>query len=88
MVTYFLLIVRYYRIVSRRKLLVDEKSCRFDTTYPSGCYTHSTTFIPHQVLRTPKPNYKIVCPPCDTREMVEFPLSIRKRIILSVAQFR
>ncbi|KAJ3518162.1 hypothetical protein NLJ89_g20 [Agrocybe chaxingu] len=31
---------------------------------------------------------RIVYPPCDTREMAKFPLTPRKRIILSVAQFR
>jgi len=30
----------------------------------------------------------IVYPPCDTRELAEFPLQGRERIILSVAQFR
>lgn len=31
---------------------------------------------------------RIVYPPCDTREIAAFPLEGRKRIILSVAQFR
>ncbi|KAF8877139.1 mannosyltransferase [Gymnopilus junonius] len=31
---------------------------------------------------------RIVYPPCDTREMAKFPLTPRKRVILSVAQFR
>ncbi|KAG1727063.1 glycosyltransferase family 4 protein [Suillus paluster] len=31
---------------------------------------------------------KIVYPPCDTREMAQFPLDARERIILSIAQFR
>jgi len=33
-------------------------------------------------------NARIVYPPCDTREMAQFPLMPRQRIILSVAQFR
>lgn len=36
----------------------------------------------------PPKSSKIVYPPCDTREMVKFPLGQRSRIILSVAQFR
>ncbi len=31
---------------------------------------------------------RIVYPPCDTREMAQFPLQGRQRILLSVAQFR
>ncbi|KAG2069040.1 mannosyltransferase [Suillus decipiens] len=31
---------------------------------------------------------KIVYPPCNTREMAQFPLDSRERIILSIAQFR
>jgi alpha-1,2-mannosyltransferase len=31
---------------------------------------------------------RIVYPPCDTREMSEFSLDNRERVILSVAQFR
>ncbi|KAH9831328.1 mannosyltransferase [Rhodofomes roseus] len=37
--------------------------------------------------QTPK-SARIVCPPCDTREMAKFPLEGRERVILSVAQFR
>lgn len=36
----------------------------------------------------PPTSARIVYPPCDTREMVKFPLGHRDRIILSVAQFR
>ncbi|KAG1796896.1 glycosyltransferase family 4 protein [Suillus variegatus] len=35
-----------------------------------------------------KPEANIVYPPCDTREMAQFPLDERERIILSIAQFR
>jgi alpha-1,2-mannosyltransferase len=38
--------------------------------------------------RNPPQSAKIVYPPCDTRDMVKFPLTNRERIILSVAQFR
>ena len=39
--------------------------------------------------RTPPPKAaKIVYPPCETQELVPFPLEGRQRIILSVAQFR
>lgn len=31
---------------------------------------------------------QIVYPPCDTREMAQFPVEGRERIILSLAQFR
>ena len=31
---------------------------------------------------------RIVYPPCDTREMAAFPLTLRQRVILSIAQFR
>jgi hypothetical protein len=31
---------------------------------------------------------RIVYPPCDTHEMVNFPLGPRERVILSIAQFR
>jgi alpha-1,2-mannosyltransferase len=31
---------------------------------------------------------QIVYPPCNTREVVKFPLEGRKRVILSIAQFR
>ncbi|KAI0783434.1 mannosyltransferase [Abortiporus biennis] len=36
----------------------------------------------------PPRSASIVYPPCDTRELVKFPLEGRERIILSVAQFR
>jgi alpha-1,2-mannosyltransferase len=41
-------------------------------------------FAPQQGPQTAK----VVYPPCDTREMVKFPLTNRERVILSVAQFR
>ena len=31
---------------------------------------------------------RIVYPPCDTREMAQFPYEGRERVILSIAQFR
>ncbi|KAJ3551117.1 hypothetical protein NM688_g4919 [Phlebia brevispora] len=36
----------------------------------------------------PPRSARIVYPPCDTREMAQFPLEDRERIILSIAQFR
>ena len=36
----------------------------------------------------PPKTSRIVYPPCDTREMVKFPLGHRDPIILSIAQFR
>ena len=38
--------------------------------------------------KTGKTKPVTVYPPCDTREMVKFPLQGREQIILSVAQFR
>ncbi|KAI0088613.1 mannosyltransferase [Irpex rosettiformis] len=37
---------------------------------------------------SPPRSARIVYPPCDTREMVKFPLGHREHIILSIAQFR
>ncbi|CAL1713659.1 unnamed protein product [Somion occarium] len=49
-------------------------------------------FTPLVLLRlwsSPSPRgAQIVYPPCDTREMAQFPLEGRERVILSVAQFR
>lgn len=39
--------------------------------------------------RSPSPiDARIVYPPCDTREMAQYPLEGRERIVLSLAQFR
>ncbi|KAG0696090.1 mannosyltransferase [Suillus ampliporus] len=43
---------------------------------------------PHNEPISKKREAKIVYPPCDTREMAEFSLDARERIILSIAQFR
>jgi alpha-1,2-mannosyltransferase len=43
---------------------------------------------PYTVSGSKKRDAKIVYPPCDTREMSQFPLDERERIILSIAQFR
>ncbi|KAG2337923.1 mannosyltransferase [Suillus weaverae] len=52
----------------------------------------ATTFKRSKELHTEstskKREAKIVYPPCDTREMAQFPLVERERIILSIAQFR
>jgi alpha-1,2-mannosyltransferase len=42
----------------------------------------------HTESTTTRREAKIVYPPCDTREMVQFSLDKRERIILSIAQFR
>ncbi|KAG2120714.1 glycosyltransferase family 4 protein [Suillus discolor] len=42
----------------------------------------------HPDSASKKPEANIVYPPCDTREMAQFPLDERERIILSIAQFR
>ncbi|KAG1810830.1 mannosyltransferase [Suillus subaureus] len=42
----------------------------------------------HTESASKKREAKIVYPPCDTREMSQFPLAKRERIILSIAQFR
>lgn len=42
----------------------------------------------HAGSASKKPEANIVYPPCDTREMAQFPLDERERIILSIAQFR
>lgn len=42
----------------------------------------------HAKTTSKKWEAKIVYPPCDTREMAQFPLDKRERIILSIAQFR
>jgi alpha-1,2-mannosyltransferase len=51
----------------------------FATMFKSSHYT---------VSGSKKRDAKIVYPPCDTREMSQFPLDKRERIILSIAQFR
>jgi alpha-1,2-mannosyltransferase len=43
---------------------------------------------PYTVSGSKKRDATIVYPPCDTREMSQFPLDKRERIILSIAQFR
>ncbi|KAG1726222.1 glycosyltransferase family 4 protein [Suillus lakei] len=42
----------------------------------------------HANSASKKPETNIVYPPCDTREMAQFSLDERERIILSIAQFR
>ncbi|TDL23341.1 mannosyltransferase [Rickenella mellea] len=44
--------------------------------------------LPGSVGQTSSIETQIVYPPCETREMAQFPLKNRERVILSVAQFR